>query len=178
MNMIKIIFYRTRLLLIGIVVFILGRLMNSPDGTLLGDLGTVIGFIMMIAGVVALFRKSSYEKTRVHEQLPANISDKEKKEYIRLGFCHHHDMDFMPDETYQALTDVQRDEYLLEGLKLKAKQPRSEVPRDEASEAKAGIVRLGFKQVNHITISDADIEQLPPKELERYYKAGLKELDK
>lgn len=42
----------------------------------------------------------------------------------------------------------------------------------EALEAKTSIIKLGFKSINHITLTDKNMYDLPDKELERYYKAG------
>lgn len=44
---------------------------------------------------------------------------------------------------------------------------------NEKAKAKIDIIKLGFKQVNHISISDEDIEKLPFKELERYFEVGM-----
>jgi hypothetical protein len=45
---------------------------------------------------------------------------------------------------------------------------------NEKAKAKIDIIKLGFKRINHIAISDDDIEKLPLKELERYFDAGMK----
>lgn len=54
----------------------------------------------------------------------------------------------------------------------------AEFEYDEYSRAKIDIIRLGFKKINHLTITDRDMEKLPEKEIKRYYKIGIKELKK
>ena len=45
---------------------------------------------------------------------------------------------------------------------------------NEVLEAKISTIKLGFKSINHIQLTDEDMQNLPDNELERYYKAGEK----
>ena len=41
-------------------------------------------------------------------------------------------------------------------------------------EIKISTIKLGFKSINHISLTDEDMHNLPNNELKRYYKAGVK----
>ena len=45
---------------------------------------------------------------------------------------------------------------------------------NEVLEAKISTIKLGFKSINHIQLTDEDMQNLPNNELKRYYKAGEK----
>ena len=45
---------------------------------------------------------------------------------------------------------------------------------NEVLEAKISTIKLGFKSINHISLTDEDMQNLPNNELKRYYKAGEK----
>ena len=41
-------------------------------------------------------------------------------------------------------------------------------------DSKISTIKLGFKSINHISLTDEDMHNLPNNELKRYYKAGVK----
>ena len=51
-----------------------------------------------------------------------------------------------------------------------------EVKPQDLEQAQLSIIRLGFKEVNNVNITDEDIEKLPHSSLKHYYSLGLKQL--
>ncbi len=57
---------------------------------------------------------------------------------------------------------------------------RVSVARSKASikaiplDSKISTIKLGFKSINHIQLTDEDMHDLPDNELKKYYKAGEK----
>ena len=62
------------------------------------------------------------------------------------------------------------------GLMDKKNTATESSPHNDEDLAKMSVIRLGFREVNKINISDDDIQKLPQDAQMKYYKKGLKKL--
>lgn len=182
----------TKDILVGISMFITGRLIGSiQDGwaQLASDTLVIFGAVLFIYGIVIAIkyrnRPMSNTNTKPTETSDANskktLTDSEyDKKYgdsnksIKIKNKYKITREAEAEElAFKAYHETgSRKEYqkayntALNGNTIQSPT--------EAELAKIGIIKLGYKEVNNISLADKDVQELPDKQLERYYQAGIK----
>jgi len=112
----------------------------------------------------------------------SGLNNLDKRAVVELAYKKQFKVDSMSDEDLGLLSDKQLSELFHEGMRIKnqARSLENKVvnEEDEIAAARLDIVRIGFRKVNNITVSDSDLEQLPDKALERYYQIGVSQVSK
>lgn len=155
-------------------------------------LAGVIPLVVLVWTIVAIYsvRKlkkldaSALEKrvTKLDRSAAAGLTVDEKEMLIRRGYSHRHNVKNVFPEVIENLSKRELESYLEEGMRVSNYRKQTISSRNEEMfsgdelRVKLDIIKLGFKHVNNFSVSTADIEKMPEKELQKYYQTGLKVL--